>query len=121
MKHGDYGRKVKSNMGSEAEMFIPGSPDARASRGGDMYDRMGTSAGYGKKVDTKKNKTGTGTPNTGIQGSQDKGKKDQTQDKSERISIGSKSYQKHYGGAAGKTSQGSDLKHKVKRHRTKEA
>ncbi len=122
MKNEDYGQKAKSNMSSEKDMYLPGSPDARAMmyRGGDMYDNM-EMTGYGKKISTKKNTTGTGEPNMGIQGGQERGKKMQTQDKSERVKLGSKSYQKHYGGMAGKTSQGSEVKHKVKRHRTKEA
>jgi hypothetical protein len=107
MKKGDYGQKAKSNMNSETDMYLPGSPDARSMmyRGGDMYDNM-EMTGYGKKVSTKKNTTGTGEPNTGIQGSQDRGNKAQTQDKSQKAMMGSKSYQKHYGGAAGKCSSG---------------
>lgn len=108
MKSGDYGQKAKANMNSEKDMYIPGSPDARAMmyRNGDMYDRMEKTSGYGKKVSTKKNTTGTGAPNTGIQGSQERGNKMQTQDKSQKAMLGSKSYQKHYGGAAGKSSGG---------------
>lgn len=102
----DYGQKVKSNQGFDADMYLPGSPDARMSSRGDMYDQMGPTSGYGKKVDTKKNKTGTGAPNTGIQGSQEKGNKNQTQDKSERVRMGSKSYQKHYANQAASTSKG---------------
>lgn len=103
MRTGDYGKKVTKNMGSEGDMVLPGSPDARGSS-------------YGTKVGPPKNKTATGEPNTGIQGAATT----KTGDKSRESKYGKKkSYKAHYGGAAGKTSKGKDLDHKVKRYSTK--
>lgn len=108
-KKGDYGQKVQRNMSADGDMVLPGSPDARDHP---RYTYGETSASYGKKVSTTKNKTGTGAPNTGIQGGQERGNSMQTQDKSKSASYGKKaSYKKHYGGAAGKTSKGKGMGH----------
>jgi len=107
-----YGKGM--SKGSDDGYVVPGSPDSRRKRAysGDMYDEM--SYGYGKKVSTKKNKTGTAGLNSGIQGD---GGGNVTKDAS---TYGQrKSYRSDYGGAAGKTSKGKPEQHKVKRHRTK--
>jgi len=65
MYESSYGKGHKK--GSE-EYVVPGSPDARNPYKIDMYDSMSSMSGYGKKVSTTKNTTGTGAPNNGIQG-----------------------------------------------------
>lgn len=88
---------------ADSDMVLPGSPDARRSAySRDQFDSMSTR--YGKKVSTKKNKTGTAAPNTGIQGSADS----QTQDKSTSVSGTGKTHKKHYG-----TKMGSQLDNSV--------
>lgn len=91
------------NMGKDGEGYTyPGTVDARqAGYKKDMYDYMKPTSRYGKKVETKKNKTGTGAPNTGIQGSATAGKRANTQNKSERVSGSDKHYTASYGGPAG--------------------
>ena len=59
----DYGQ---GHYKSAPQYVIPGSPDSRM-YSKDMYDLKPTSS-YGRKVNTKKNTTGTAEPNTGIQG-----------------------------------------------------
>lgn len=66
MYESSYGKGHKK--GSEDGHVVPGSPDARNPYKMDMYDDMSSMSGYGKKVSTKKNTSGTGAPNTGIQG-----------------------------------------------------
>lgn len=81
----DYGKGAGQSSKDDSEMVLPGSPDARKS---------GRSS-YGRKVSV------TTAPNSGIQGGQDYGTRNQTQDASSRMSTGSKSYRSSYGGPAG--------------------
>ena len=105
-KYSDYGKGSGSSKG-DSEMYLPGSPDARMYGEGDMYDRMAPISGYGKKVSTRKNRTGTGSPNTGIQGDATRSRSGNTQDKSEGIRSKGKSYQSDYGGPAGNPTENS--------------
>ena len=85
----DYGQRNRSSSG-ETGTVLPGSPDARAKAYmRDMYDDMPPL--------TPKNKSASGEPNTGIQGSAST----KTGDKSAKAGGKSGQYKKAYGGPAG--------------------
>jgi len=112
MYESHYGKGMKQG---DTDYVVPGSPDARRSKAysKDMYDKSYTV--YGKKVSTKKNTTGTGAPTSGIQG-------DGGGNVAKSATYGKKkSYKSSYSGAAGKTSKGKPIEHKVKRYETKES
>jgi len=97
MYESHYGKGMKK---SDEEYIIPGSPDARKKAyTKDMYDDMQGLSGYGKKVSTKKNRTGTGEPNTGIQGSATRSKSGNTQDRSEKAKGTGRTHRSSYSSA----------------------
>ena len=89
-----YGKGINQDV---AEQYLPGSPDARRRQAymRDAYDDTSTS--YGKKISTKKNKVGFSAPNNGIQGSQESGKKAQTQEKSVAVKGTGRTHKSSYG------------------------
>lgn len=78
----------------EETYVFPGSSDDRQRNryAKDMYDTM---------KPMPKNKTASGPMNTGIQGNQERGNKQQTQNRSESVRPKGGNYKSHYGSKAG--------------------
>lgn len=104
-----YGKGMEKSK--DDDMVLPGSPDARRRKAysSDMYDGMKGKWGQ------PKNKTASGPMEGSLQGS---GGGTVTK---EATYGKKKSYKSSYSGAAGKTSKGKSMEHKVERHRTKES
>lgn len=96
MRKDDYGAGTHSSSGDSFK-YRKGSSDWRQyvdkAYEKDMYDVMTANHGYAKSSPTSKNKKGTTTPNTGIQGSATS----KTQDKSKGVDVGSERGKGDYG------------------------
>lgn len=81
----DYGSGAGKSSRDDKEMVLPGSPDSRQS----------SKSSYGRKVKV------TTAPNTGIQGSKERGNKKQTTDVTGSMPSRGRSYKSSYGSLMG--------------------